>query len=108
MEIDLHFIKEKKENKSVSLNYIPTKIQIADILTKALFKNPFEVLKAKLDLINIYNPTWGGVLNIESLSLPFTPLESYFLQLVDILPLIFFFFFLTIYYLSPIWHLLVW
>lgn len=52
-----HFIKVEIENKCVSLNYIFTKMQIADILAKALFKNTFEVLKVKLDLINLYNPT---------------------------------------------------
>ncbi|TYK23918.1 putative mitochondrial protein [Cucumis melo var. makuwa] len=30
-------------------------MEIADMLTKALCKNAFEVLKGKLDLINIYN-----------------------------------------------------
>ena len=36
IEIDRHFIKEKIEADIISINYIPTKNQVADILTKAL------------------------------------------------------------------------
>lgn len=35
VELDWHFIIDNIENKSVSLNYIPTTMQIVDILTKA-------------------------------------------------------------------------
>lgn len=35
VELDWHFIIDNIENKSVSLNYIPTTMQIVDILAKA-------------------------------------------------------------------------
>ncbi|PON40426.1 Ribonuclease H-like domain containing protein, partial [Parasponia andersonii] len=54
VEIDRHFIKEKIENGSVCMVYIPTKQQIADLLTKSLSKYGFMELSNKLGLINIY------------------------------------------------------
>ena len=55
VEIDRHFISEKVNSKIIELNYIPTKKQIADILTKALPRTSFEEFKSKLGLYNIYN-----------------------------------------------------
>ena len=37
VEIDRHFIKEKIEEGAISLDYTPTTLQTADILTKTLF-----------------------------------------------------------------------
>ena len=37
VEIDKHFISEKIESKMISLNYVPSRQQATDILTKALF-----------------------------------------------------------------------
>ena len=56
VEIDRHFITEKVTNETVKLNYIPTKQQTADILTKALPRPNFEDLICKLGLYNIYSP----------------------------------------------------
>jgi len=56
MEIDRHFIKEKVEGGTINTSYMPTTLQIADILTKALPKTKFEDTRSKLDLLNIYNP----------------------------------------------------
>ena len=36
LEIDRHFIREKIEDKSITVEYTPTSLQTADILTKAL------------------------------------------------------------------------
>ncbi|RVW69268.1 Copia protein [Vitis vinifera] len=44
VEIDRHFITEKVTNETVKLNYVPTKHQTADILTKALPRPNFEDL----------------------------------------------------------------
>ncbi|RVW70009.1 Retrovirus-related Pol polyprotein from transposon RE1 [Vitis vinifera] len=49
VEIDRHFITEKVTNEMVKLNYVPTKHQTADILTKALPRPNFEDLTCKLD-----------------------------------------------------------
>lgn len=37
VEVDRHFIVEKIENGIINLSYIPTQLQVANILTKALF-----------------------------------------------------------------------
>ena len=56
IEIDRHFISEKVNNGIVQLSYVPTKQQIADVLTKALPRVSFDELNSKLGLYNIYNP----------------------------------------------------
>ena len=62
VEIDRHFITEKVTSETVKLNYVPTKHQTADILTKALPRPNFEDLTCKLGLYDIYSPAWGGEL----------------------------------------------
>ncbi|KAL6327261.1 hypothetical protein AAG906_017818 [Vitis piasezkii] len=57
VEIDRHFITEKVTSETVKLNYVPTKHQTADILTKALPRPNFEDLTCKLGLYDIYSPT---------------------------------------------------
>ncbi|RVW17801.1 Retrovirus-related Pol polyprotein from transposon RE1 [Vitis vinifera] len=56
VEIDRHFITEKVASETVKLNYVPTKHQTADILTKALPRPNFEDLTCKLGLYDIYSP----------------------------------------------------
>ncbi|RVW94907.1 Retrovirus-related Pol polyprotein from transposon RE1 [Vitis vinifera] len=56
VEIDRHFITEKVTSETVKLNYVPTKHQTADILTKALPRPNFEDLTCKLRLYDIYSP----------------------------------------------------
>ena len=56
VEIDRHFIKEKVEEGIIKLTYIPTSLQTADILAKALPRTNCEDLSSKLGMINIYNP----------------------------------------------------
>jgi len=56
VEIDRHFISEKIEGKIISLNYVPTRHQIVDILTKALHRTNFQELCSKLGMISIYSP----------------------------------------------------
>ena len=65
VEIDRHFISEKLESNLVKLSYVPSKQQVADILTKALFRPNFTELISKLGLTSIYRPVWGGVLLIK-------------------------------------------
>ena len=47
-EIDWHFTRQKVEDNSVSVKFISTQEQPADILTKALGRTKFELCKAKL------------------------------------------------------------
>ena len=56
VEVKIHFIKEKIEEGTITVTYVPTSEQAADILTKALFKPAFEKLVNKLGLYNLYSP----------------------------------------------------
>ena len=55
VEIDRHFIREKKEGDEIKFVYIPSNLQTTDILTKTLPMAHFEDLSCKLCMINIYN-----------------------------------------------------
>ena len=57
IEIDHHFIKEKLEKSAICMLFVPLAQQIADILTKGLFKSNFEFLTSKLGMTNIHTPT---------------------------------------------------
>ena len=54
VEIDRHFISEKIESMMISLNYVPSRQQETNILTKALFRLNFIELSTVLGLENIY------------------------------------------------------
>lgn len=54
VEIDRHFISEKIESNVISLKHVPSRLQAADILTKALFRPNFIELSSKLGLMSIY------------------------------------------------------
>ena len=55
VEVDQHFIKEKLENGLICTPYIPTKGQLADILTKGLPTQSFQTILSKLGMRNIYS-----------------------------------------------------
>ncbi|CAL5338710.1 unnamed protein product [Camellia sinensis] len=57
VEVDRHLIKEKVEEGTICMTYVPTKEQIADTFTKGLSRQLFEDFIGKLDMINIYDPT---------------------------------------------------
>lgn len=54
IEIDKHFITEKIEDNIITITYVPSQFQTADILTKALFRPYFIELSSKLGLMSIY------------------------------------------------------
>jgi len=57
MEIDRHFINEKIDNGDIFMPFVPTSLQVANIITKGLFINNFEFLVSKLGMTDIYAPT---------------------------------------------------
>jgi len=54
--VDRHFIKEKIEDGTICMTYVPTSEQTADILTKGVYKPVFKKLIDKLGMFNVYSP----------------------------------------------------
>ena len=61
VEVDRHFIKERLEKGEICMPYVPTTEQLADVLTKGLYRQAFEECLVKLGMIDIFAPAWGGV-----------------------------------------------
>ena len=57
VEVDNHFIEEILEGGLVYMPYVPKEKQLADILTRSLQKQLFEVLVKKLGMLNILKLT---------------------------------------------------
>ena len=53
IEIDVHFVREKIAAGRLSVQYVPTEYQKADILTKALATDRFVFLRSKLTLAEV-------------------------------------------------------
>ena len=49
MEVDVHFVRDKVLQKELDIRYVPTKDQVADILTKPL--SLLNILKVKLNVM---------------------------------------------------------
>ena len=55
IEIDRHFIKEKLDNGLICTPYVPTRHQLADVLTKGLCSNVFHKNISKLGMEDLYS-----------------------------------------------------
>lgn len=51
IEVDCHYIRDRVASKAISLHYVPTSDQLADIFTKSLPISRFQFLKHKLLVI---------------------------------------------------------
>jgi hypothetical protein len=50
VEIDFHFVRERVADKSLNVRFIPSSDQLADLLTKPLVSNRFQLLCSKLNV----------------------------------------------------------
>ena len=67
IEIDSYYVHEKIQQGLISKGYVKIGEQLGDIFTNALNGVQVDYLCNKLGMINIYAPTWGGVLqNVNS------------------------------------------
>ena len=62
VRIDRNFIKSEIDSGSISLNYIPAKLQEAVVLIMALLKTIFDSNETQPGMIDIYSTAWGDVL----------------------------------------------
>ena len=60
VEVDKHFIKEKRENGQIYMNYIPTGEQVADVLMKGIPEKQFKKLIGKLAMEGIRTSLRGS------------------------------------------------
>lgn len=52
LEIDFHFVRERVASGAIQVRYVPTALQVADVLTKSLPVHQFEHLRGKLHVIS--------------------------------------------------------
>lgn len=57
VEVDRYFIKEKLEKKIVSIPFVNSEEQLADVLTHAVCSRKFDDSLIKLGMCDIYAPT---------------------------------------------------
>ena len=56
VKVERHFIKEKIEEGTICMVYVPTSKQTVDLLTKLLTRLVFEKLVDKLGMFNVFFP----------------------------------------------------
>lgn len=61
VEIDCHLVREKIEDGTIQTAYVRTTNQLADMFTKPLTSQQFEVSLSKLGVINIHSNLRGSV-----------------------------------------------
>lgn len=57
IEVDCHFVRNEILHGQLQPSYVSTHAQLADILTKALGRAPFQFLLGKLGIRNLHAPT---------------------------------------------------
>lgn len=57
IEVDCHFVRDAIKEGVICPLYVSTKVQLADIFTKALGKVQFEFLLCKLGVRDLHAPT---------------------------------------------------
>lgn len=57
IELNSHLIREKIQAGEIITNFVPSRLQLADIFTRALGGNVFKELADKLNILDIHAPT---------------------------------------------------
>lgn len=57
IEIDCHIVREKLTFRVILTAYVPTRLQLENIFTKALGHDQFKFLLYKLGITNLHEPT---------------------------------------------------
>ena len=65
IEVDRHFKKEKIEEGTLCMTYVPMSEQVADIFTKWQGRSIFEKLMGKMGMLKIFALAWGVWIKIE-------------------------------------------
>ena len=61
IDIKYHFIRERVETDQITIKYVPTSEQLADLFTKALAKNQFNKLRLDLSICDEKHENGGSV-----------------------------------------------
>ena len=68
IDIDYHFVQDHAQSGLLRLIHVKSSHQVIDLLTKLLPSAKFQELLSKLGVLDLYLPTWGGVLGKISVS----------------------------------------
>jgi len=60
IDIRYHFVREKYASGDIDVQYVCSQDQLADILTKALSRDVFKNLRAKIGITNLNMETFKG------------------------------------------------
>ncbi|XP_019170444.1 PREDICTED: uncharacterized protein LOC109166015 [Ipomoea nil] len=66
IEIDCHLVREKAQKGIIKLFHVSSTNQLADVFTKTHCPSSFYSYVSKLGLLNLYNPSLGGLLGIKN------------------------------------------
>ncbi|MCO5597759.1 hypothetical protein L7F22_051841 [Adiantum nelumboides] len=55
IEVHYHYVRKKLSTREISLAYVPTQDNLADLFTKALSREKFEAFRKALDLLPFVN-----------------------------------------------------
>jgi len=66
IQLDCHLVREKLQEGLIKIIHIPSRFQLADILTKPLGYLNFHYLLSKIGMINIHSHFEGGCWNIQN------------------------------------------
>uniref|UniRef100_A0A803QFR2 Reverse transcriptase Ty1/copia-type domain-containing protein n=1 Tax=Cannabis sativa TaxID=3483 RepID=A0A803QFR2_CANSA len=57
VDIDCHIVREQVNKNHIKLSYVPSRHNITDMMTKALFPTQFKTLLSKMSVSNLYTPS---------------------------------------------------